>query len=185
MLYKTLVDNPDLAPEVAERSGRLENFQLTGNVLHFTLERHPHLFGRASKGMASAGFFIVEQRYAFDLDLKTICLMEEECTDIVANVDELVHEDVTQTLESIDLRDFDKCTIEAEVRILAEEQADGIAMAIQDNILLPDPAMLHNESLRQEWEDFCIEFVKLWSAAFVDAILERWKELKEEEEDFA
>ena len=54
-LYRTLDEHPDLAPEVAERSNRLESFQLIDNVLHFTLERHPHIFGGHSGYPLKAG----------------------------------------------------------------------------------------------------------------------------------
>jgi hypothetical protein len=56
-LYTTLDENHTLAPAVAQRIDRLENFQLKDNVLHFTLERHPHLFGRESKGMSRIRVF--------------------------------------------------------------------------------------------------------------------------------
>jgi len=57
-LYRTLDENPTLAPEVMRRFNRLEKFQLKENILYFTLERHPHLFGRES---------ITDFRYGLEL----------------------------------------------------------------------------------------------------------------------
>jgi len=185
MLFTTLHDNPSLDPEVAQRRSRLEKFQLKENILYFTLGRHPHLFGHESKGMSSPGFFIMEQHYAFDLDQKTISLIHEQCTGIAADVHELVDEDVERTLEIIDMSNFDNCATEEEVRMLVAEEAPGIAATLQDSILLPDPGMLHNESLRQEWDEFCTEFVELWPATYINAVLERWKQRKEDEQEFA
>jgi hypothetical protein len=74
-------------------------------------------------------------------------------------VRELVIEDVEHTLAIMDMRDFEACATEEEVRIRAEAEADGIAATLQDSILLPDPVMVHNESVRQKWDAFCTEFV--------------------------
>jgi hypothetical protein len=126
--------------------------------------------------MASSGFFIVEQRYAFNLAQKTMALIGEQCTGIAVNVHELVDENVEHTLAIMDMRDFYTCTMEEDIYILAESEARGIATTLSDSILLPDPAMVQNESLRQAWEDFCRAFVALWPSIYVKAVLERWKQ---------
>ena len=185
-LYRTLDENPTLAPEVAQRIDRLENFQLEGNMLSFTLERHPHILGRQSKGMASPGFFIIEERYAFDLVQKTITLTWEQCTGWEADVDALAYEDVHELLDGGGLDPaYTHCTSEDEVRTRAESEVDGIVEAIRDSQLVMPDLLFGFENKEQIWGEFCDDFAEQWRLNYVELVIEKWKEWKEDDEDFA
>src|SRR5437773_430272 len=119
-LYATLQRYPTHAPDVAERAQRLANFHLTDGVLSFTLERHPHILGRLTQGMASSGYFLVEQRYVFSLEQETITLTQEHCTGWEADAEALADENVETVLDYGGLApEYRTCASEDEVRARA------------------------------------------------------------------
>jgi hypothetical protein len=185
-LYRTLVEHPDLAHEVAERSGRLANFRLEGNLLSFTLERHPHMLGRQSKGMPSAGSFVVEQHYVFDLDQKTISLTQERCTGWEADIEVLVREDIEMLLDwQGGFEPYKDCPSEEAVRLRAEPEADSIVELLPDSTLLMPDQLFALQEGPQLWQKFCEDFMEQWRSTYIAMVIEKWQEWQEDNEDFA
>jgi len=116
-LMEALQEHPYIDRDVAERVRRIENFELRDGVLYFTLERHPHVLGFPTKGIASAGYLIIEQRYSFDLASKSITLSAESCTGMNVRVEWLVDEDIKRFLDtSSEMNAYQTCATEVEVR---------------------------------------------------------------------
>ena len=52
--------------------------ELTPDIFRINIERHPHLFGRASLGKPSFAFATVERIYEFDTKTETIKFVKED-----------------------------------------------------------------------------------------------------------
>src|SRR5215475_11263522 len=171
VLYATLRQEPTLAPEVAARMQRLTNFALTDYQLSFTLERHPHMLGPEP----DAGRFRIQQHYVFDLDVQTIRLVREHCTGWDEDAAGLAYEHAQGFVDFAGLvLEYSALTSEAEVRAYAEEEAAGLAEALPEHTLFEPPGL--TGSLKQRWEAFCAEFLREWRAAYVELVVECWRE---------
>jgi len=181
VFYATLRQHPELRLDVAERAQRLTNFQLTDQGLSFTLERHPHLLGRPAEGIRPDAHFLVEQRYVFDLAQHTLTLAQERCVGWEADAQALAYEDVEATLDFGGLSDECRaCTSEDEVRTHAACEADGMIADFPETLLCMPAEFVVGNSEQQRWEHFCDEFSKYWRAAYIELVVERWRERQEE-----
>jgi hypothetical protein len=182
-LKQAVREAPDLMPGVAQRISRFENFELKNDILYFTLERHPHIFGAQTLGEESTGYFTVEQRYSFNPSEKIMEFLGEECIDMVVDVDALVDEDLKGQFEWEDLDFYKDCTSEEEVRALAEKRAGELFEGVSEGKLQESPeVMMHRKTLAQAWQEFCDEFEELWCTGFVEHVIDKWTETKEEED---
>jgi len=166
--YATLRQHPTLSLDVAARAQRLTDFQLTGQRLSFTLERHPHLLGRPAEGMLHYDHFLVEQRYVFDLDQHTLTLAQERCVGWEADAEALAYADVEATLDFGGLSDECRaCPAEDEVRTHAACEAEGIIADFPETLLCMPAAFVGGSSEQQRWQQFCEEFSKHWHARYI------------------
>jgi hypothetical protein len=95
------------------------------NNVVFSLERHPHLFGRTSRGKASTAYATVTQIFQVNLKSKDIKLLEEKASDINIDYYGLANEDVESVFESGFPEQEDKLQLVAidskkAIKILAE-----------------------------------------------------------------
>ena len=67
--------------------------------IHFGIERHPHIFGRPTLGMASSAFIEEYHKYELDFETRQVILLKIEKEDPVINYDLLASENVDSTLE--------------------------------------------------------------------------------------
>jgi hypothetical protein len=179
--YATLRQHPALSLDVAEHAQRLTDFQLTGQRLSFTLERHPHLLGRPAEGMLHYDHFLVEQRYVFDLDQHTLTLAQERCVGWEADAEALAYEDVEATLDFGGLSDECRaCPSEDEVRTHAACEADSMIADFPETLLLMPAEFVGGSSEQHRWQQFCDEFSQHWHARYIVLVVERWRELWED-----
>jgi len=88
LMLVDIVENgvfPDESFEVRHIE-RIDNFKITpeGKIC-FWITRHPHLFGRVSKGRASGGFIPKHYLYELDPELKQVRLIKKEKGEPVIN----------------------------------------------------------------------------------------------------
>ena len=184
-LKTALREHPNLDREVAERVHRLEHFELRDGVLHFALERHPHVLGRTSRGIPSAGYLIIEQQYTFDPTHQLTRLVGERCTGLSVNVQWLVEEEVDSLLDASGRHSqYYHCATVEEVRALAEKDCTPDWLdQLQDAILIPPSGLPTDKNLDQAWREICDEFKARWSSTYVERILERWEAMKADNDE--
>ncbi len=179
--YATLRQHPTLSLDVAERAHRLTDFQLTGQRLAFTLERHPPLLGRPADSTRPAAHFRVEQRYVFDLAQHTLTLAQERCVGWEADAEALADEDVEATLDFGGLSDACRaCTAEDEGRTQAACEAEGMIADFPETLLCLPAALVGGSNEQQRWQHFCEAFSTHWHARYIARVVERWRELQED-----
>jgi hypothetical protein len=179
--YTTLRQRPTLNLDVAERAQRLTDFQLTGQRLSFTLERHPPLCGRRAADVVRSHHLLVEQRYVFDLEQHTLILAQERCVGWKADAEALAYEDAAATLDFGGLSgECRACTSEDEVRTHAAYEADGMIVDFPETLLCMPAELVVGRSAQQRWEHFCEAFSKHWRVSYIELVIERWRERQEE-----
>ena len=103
--------------------------RLSPNMFRFSVERHPHLFGKPSKGKASSAFATVLRSYELDTDTEEIEFAGEEVLDIEIDYYALAEQDVEDTWDAIK-SDFDSkledLTSKDDVQEFAEIHFDEI-----------------------------------------------------------
>jgi hypothetical protein len=179
--YATLRQRPTLSLDVAERSQLLTDFQLTDQKLSFTLERHPHLLGRPAEDILPYPHFLVEQHYVFDLDQHTLTLAQERCVGWKADAETLAYEDAEATLDFGGLSAACRaCAAEAEVRAHAACEADSNIADFPETLLFMPEECVVSSSEQQQWQQFCEAFSQHWRACYIEMVVERWREWREE-----
>lgn len=172
---------PTIDDELDRRASRLEDFHLKGGTLCFCLERHPHLFGMPTMGRASGGYFIVEQRYAFDLVTESVRLIKEAYTDIEADAMDLVDEDLDRTFEGMGYDKYLRLKTEDQVRSTAEDDAEGmLPMTMETTFDLIEAP--ENPEIRAKLTELRAEFEKGWVPAFVDRVVDYWKRNRDQDD---
>ena len=68
--------------------------KISPNKYHFSFERHPHLFGRQSIGIASSAFATVKRTYELDTDLRKIKVVKDVMLDYDIDYYTLASEDM-------------------------------------------------------------------------------------------
>ncbi|MCK4485664.1 MAG: hypothetical protein KAU38_02760 [Desulfobacterales bacterium] len=105
---------------------RIDNFfPSRPNKVRFWIERHPHLFGAPTRGLASSIFIPIRYCYELDLETKRVTLIKKEEDEPVINYFPLALEQVDSFFTNGDYELPDDIRAEESkerVRILAERE---------------------------------------------------------------
>ena len=75
--------------------------KISSNIFHQSIERHPHIFGQASKGMQSSAFATVQTTYELNTDNESLDKINEEVLDVSICYLSLAEDEVRNTMESM------------------------------------------------------------------------------------
>lgn len=136
----------------------------------FKIDRHPHLYGAPTSGLASNAF--IPQTYEFTINIKTkaFSLKNFETHPIYIDIDALAYEEFN---DEHDLLPDDKEVLkkwgEKEIETYALEQWEGIAYAIEDQyeseLLTED----QSNQLMKAMKEACVDRVKEQIEIFLDS----------------
>lgn len=102
---------------------------VSSNRVQFWVERHPHIFGKPTLGIASSAFITKYYLYELNTETKTVQLIKKNKGDPVVNISMLADESVSDFFDFGDLSQyntqFEKINSEKEVIEFAIKEIDG------------------------------------------------------------
>ncbi|MFX0115220.1 MAG: hypothetical protein ACFFB3_11795 [Candidatus Hodarchaeota archaeon] len=85
---------------------RIGSFQiLSNNKVRFWIERHPHLFGKQTRDLASSAFTPIHYQYELDTESKNVVLIKQEKDEPIIDYSILAREDVDFVIDGMRLGD--------------------------------------------------------------------------------
>ena len=59
--------------------------RITDKKVQFSVERHPHIFGHPSKGIASSAFATVNRNFELDIETKNVVFIDEQVLSVTVD----------------------------------------------------------------------------------------------------
>lgn len=142
--------------------------------IRFRVERHPHLFGRPSRGMRSSAFIRERRHYEFDPNQGLTCIDREQLG-VEIDADTLIEEEVRLAMEGLSLErecaDLLRCETREAAEGVAKKYAKGYAWLLELDI---EPQIL--EEQRAELRASC-------AVAFAEELITLWEDRVEPDDD--
>lgn len=132
-----------------------------GKKVQFEIERHPHLFGRPSKGSASSAFTCVLYTYELDMENNKVSLIREDMGETVIDYDLLIDEEIYIMGEGGFFleEEVEKLLTEEEVKMFGEKEFNKLNFTVDLEYL---PKYSHEKYLRELKSAFLIEMISRW-----------------------
>jgi hypothetical protein len=157
----------DSSLEVTHINRGYQFVKISSNIFHLSIKRHPHIFGRASKGMASSAFAKVETTYELNTDSKTLDKNNEEVLGISIDYSFLAEDEVRNTMESLSDEELQlkNLATEESVKKYAEKkfnEFDFLSVFVAD----------YEHFLEKNWKEKLNNSIK---DEFIRAMIEKWE----------
>ena len=156
--------------------------EISPNIFIISIERHPHLFGKSTKGMSSSAFATIERKYKLKIDKKVIEFVGEDVVDIDIDYDSMADEEDLSLLENNyddeNERELSSLTLKEDAKKFAIKYFESF-----DYEQLFDVLFISDYDLPSDFNQKLFEAIK---EALIYEILEKWEWLKDnycEEED--
>ena len=166
---------PDDSLEVEHilRGYRVE--KISPNRFRISVERHPHLFGRPSKGMQSSAFATVKRTYELDTETQKINFLGEEVVDIEINYYALVEEDFSPEMYEwwIDAEQKNELA-----KLETKEEALDFAEKLIEINKINEPVDAIYSTSYELPTDFKEKLIDVTKEIFIHKVMEEWKWLK-------
>jgi hypothetical protein len=158
---------------------KIDQFNVVStNKVQFGIDRHPHLFGKPTLGMASSAFIPKYYLYELDIETKTVQLVKKEKGDPVVDIDMLADENVSDLFTYGDPSEY----YEQFKNINSEEEAVEFAKKeFDNNEYWAEEAELKSESV-PTIPDFKEEYLESLKICFVSEMVSQWEFYKAEVE---
>ena len=141
----------------------------------FSIDRHPHLLGRPSKGKASSAYATVIQSFELDIENKKVKLVNEEVVDVEIDYWELAYEDLDSFIEAGSLEEQD---IKSQlVSMDTEEKAQKFAAKIFNDYDWWTGYSILEEQFTPP--DFKKEMMSILEEVFIKRVVAEWEDKRE------
>ena len=160
---------------------RIEKFSYVGDYkARFTIERHPHLFGRESLGLVSSAYTPTFFTYEIDVENRKISLVEKVKQKPVINYEMIASEAVGEYWNwgdpAEDGNHFRKMTTKEQVREYAEKRFEELNFSL-DHMDLPES--FNSKYFPVLKKEFAEEMVQHWVICLKIDEEERQEAIKE------
>lgn len=149
--------------------------QISPTEFTIQIERHPHLFGRASIGSSSSAFATVNQTFHLETTTPKVALLNEKVIDTEINYYSLAAQDFSEEFDDWWLQDDEKIELE---RLETEEEVENFVTALSNKI---DFAKINEDIYITDYElpeNFFSELIEVQKETLIDKVIEKWEYLK-------
>ena len=161
------VNCSDYSLEVTHINRGYRFIKISSNIFHQSIERHPHIFGQASKEMQSSAFATIKTTYELNIQNESLDKISEEVLDVSICYSSLAEDQVRNTMENMSDEElqFKNLGTEESVKKHAEKkfnEFDWLACFVTD----------YEHFLEKDWKEKLNNAIK---DEFIGQMIEKWE----------